>query len=162
MSSVAPTRLSMIVPLPTSRSLNCTLARRLPGVLWSAPVTTNSLPSIMTAVPLRISLARISRYLLCLDELQPVPTRRQALTNFNNQYAARNGKDREMYRGRRQCQTARSRAGGRARRALVLTKLGANLEQAVLKLAAGHDSHFAAHPLLAHRQIDDVKRPLRQ
>src|SRR4051812_35855449 len=57
MSSVAPTRLSMIVPLETSRSLNCTLARRLPGVLWSALVTTNNLPSSMTAWPRRISLA---------------------------------------------------------------------------------------------------------
>ena len=59
MSSVAPTRLSWIVPLLTSRSLNCTLARRLPGVLWSALVTTKSLPSMMTAWPRRMSLARI-------------------------------------------------------------------------------------------------------
>src|SRR5690349_3524650 len=59
MSSVAPTRLSMMVPLVTSRSLNCTLARRLPGVLWSALVMTNNLPSMRTAWPLRMSLARI-------------------------------------------------------------------------------------------------------
>src|SRR3712207_669215 len=60
MSSVAPTRLSRIVPLDTSRSLNCTFARRLPGVLWSALVTTYNFPSIITAWPRRMSLARMS------------------------------------------------------------------------------------------------------
>src|SRR3982750_1934899 len=63
MSSVAPTRLSWMVPLATSRSLNCTLARRLPGVLWSALVTTINLPSMITAWPLRTSLARMVAYL---------------------------------------------------------------------------------------------------
>src|SRR5512136_1074193 len=86
MSSVAPTRLSRIVPLETLRSLNCTLARRLPGVLWSALVTTNSLPSIITASPRRISLARIDlkpRLLAFLyswrTECCPVPVKGQGV-----------------------------------------------------------------------------------
>src|SRR5687768_717850 len=73
MSSVAPTRLSMIVPFITSRSLNCTFARRLPGVLWSAPVTTNNLLSIRTAWPRRTSLARMSLSFLlsCRSRMAP-------------------------------------------------------------------------------------------